>query len=450
MLEKIVNNDKMISVFKKKYMLHKIYALKSKQESIEKEILKYGMILNYDEYKKKGFTKDQIKKFYEQDKNLIINAKESSKKYEEKKQTMFGYPSNMIENDFIEEYLKNIDLHLPLLNNCGEMYNDKENKCNYAMDSKEYEFKIIKLFCENFNLSIKKYVGYVTTGGTEGNFYGIRQGIEKFPNGIVYYSKAAHYSIDKYLNLSNGKKIFESIIIQTNNDGTIDCDVLLNIIEKNWNLRKKPAILILTWGTTVYGSVDNVEYIINELKKKQIPYYVHLDAAFYGGIPKNQKKAPSIKKISKLNIDSLSVSLHKYIGCSLVGGIVLRRKIKQKNNYISYIEQEDSTFLGSRSILPFSTLYHVNKILNRSNCMEYSDNVCYFEYKLKENNILYTKYKNGNTFILYNIENTIAKKYQLAALETKNTYHVIIMPFHTKKALDNLINDLVVMYAAVE
>lgn len=330
------------------------------------------------------------------------------------------------------------------------MYNDGENKCNYAMDSKEYEFKIIKLFCENFDLSIKKYAGYITSGGTEGNFYGIRQGIEMFPDGIVYYSKDAHYSIEKYLNLSNGKKIFESTIIQTNNDGTIDCDMLLNIIEKNWDLEKKPAILVLTWGTTVYGSVDNIKYIIKKLRQRKIPYYVHLDAAFYGGIPKNQKSAPLIKNLNKLNIDSLSVSLHKYIGCSLVGGVVLGKRINKKNNYISYIEQEDSTFLGSRSILPYSTLYHVNKVLNRSNCMDYSDNVDYFEYKLKENNIQYKKYKNGNIFILYNIENDIAKKYQLAALEIEKAYHIIIMPFHKKKSLDCLINDLVTMYAEVE
>lgn len=113
MLEKIINTDKMISLYKQRWILHKIYVLESKQKKIEKKILKYGMILGYNEYKKKGFTRKQIKKFYEQDKNLIIDAIKSSKKYEEKRQTMFGYPSNMVENDFIEKYLKNIDLHLP-------------------------------------------------------------------------------------------------------------------------------------------------------------------------------------------------------------------------------------------------------------------------------------------------------------------------------------------------
>lgn len=443
---KVLNTNKRLNkkqILRIKVKLNNLY---SKKYKLEDKILKYGMLIDYDNYKKKGFNNKQLNDFFIQDKEIIKESKILAKKYQNERFTMFGYPANMIKNDYIEEYLKNIDLQLPLLNNCGDIYNHKENDCNYLMDSKIIEYQIVSLFCKNFGFESGKYEGYITSGGTEGNFYGIRQGMEKFPDGILYYSNDAHYSITKFVNLSNGKKLFKNIIIPTNEDGTINCEQLIDTIEQNWKLEKIPAILVLTWGTTVYGSIDDIEYIVKRLKSMKIQYYLHLDAAFYGGIPKNQKKSPLITNLKKLDIDSLSVSLHKFIGCSLVGGIVIRKKSENKNKYISYIGQEDSTFLGSRSILPFSTLYHVNKVLNRSNSEEYNKNIEYFEQKLNENKIKYSKYKKGNIFILYNVKKEIAKKYQLAALKHKNTYHIIIMPFHRKAELDCLIGDLIKMY----
>lgn len=41
------------------------------------------------------------------------------------------------------------------------------------------------------------YWGYVTNGGTEGNLHGILVGRENLPDGILYTSKASHYSVFK-------------------------------------------------------------------------------------------------------------------------------------------------------------------------------------------------------------------------------------------------------------
>lgn len=449
-LKRMINTDCILKKHQLSWINNRLKRLHLKKNKLDEKILKYGMLIDYNEYKMKGFSQEEINTFYRQDIEIIKEASILSRKYQNERNTMFGYPANMIKNNYMEDYLKQLDLQLPLLNNCGEIYKTKKNNCNYLMDSKIVEYQIVNLFCNNLGLSHSKYEGYVTSGGTEGNYYGLRQGMEKYPDGIVYYSSDAHYSIVKYLNLSNGKMLFQSSVIPANNDGTINSEELLRKIENNWKSKKKPAILVLTWGTTVYGSVDDIEYIVKELKKKGINYYLHLDAAFYGGIPKNQTKAPLIKDLNQLDVDSISVSLHKYIGCSLVGGIVLRKKANNSENYIAYIGQEDSTFLGSRSILPFSTLYHVNRVLNRSNSEEYNENIDYFERQLRNNKIEYSKYKNGNTFILYNVSKKIAQKYQLAALNQKKSYHVIIMPFHQKSELDELINDLIKMYEYIK
>lgn len=230
-------------------------------------------------------------------------------------------------------------------------------------------------------------------------------------------------------------------MIDSNIDGTIDYKELCNQIKYHWDKDKRPAIVIMTWGTTIYGSIDEVNKIIKFLKNKKIDYYIHLDAAFYGGIPKNQIHAPIINNLAELDIDSISVSLHKFIGNSLVSGVVLKLKNMGNNNYVTYIGQCDSTFLGSRSILPFSTYQRVNEILNRSNKNEYFSNIKYFKDGLNRANIPYKNEKNSNIFLFLNLNEMIAKKYQLAKY-AENAYHVIIMPFHERKQIDGLIKDL--------
>ncbi len=442
-LNKMLNSNCNLSFLEERKLKLALKNLNRKLDKIESKLLKYSMLLNYNQYKKDGFSQEDIRRFYKQDKKILLEAKKAKKRYNNNKDTMFGYPANMIEVNYLEMYLRNIDIQFPFLNNCGDVYNLEHNSNNYKLDTKKIEYKIVNLICKNLGLSEKKYFGYITTGGTEGNFYGIKQGIEKFSNGIVYYSEKAHYSISKFLNISDGKQLFDNKIIASNKDGTINEHMLLTNIKEQWLQYKKPAIVVLTFGTTEFGSIDDIEKIISHIKRLQIPYYIHLDAAFYGGIPENQEGAPLIKNLKKLEVDSISVSLHKYIGCILAGGVVLRKKEKTNGKYISYLGQKDTTFLGSRSILPFSTYYHVNNLLNRSNHKDYLNNIIYFENKLIKNHIRYSRYKNGNIFILSNISKMVASKYQLAPLKEKGKYHVIIMPFQKRKKIDQLIKDII-------
>lgn len=162
---KVLNTNKRLNkkqILRIKVKLNNLY---SKKYILEDKILKYGMLIDYDNYKKKGFNNKQLNDFFIQDKEIIKESKILAKKYQNERFTMFGYPANMIKNDYIEEYLKNIDLQLPLLNNCGDIYNHKENDCNYLMDSKIIEYQIVSLFCKNFGFESGKYEGYITSGG---------------------------------------------------------------------------------------------------------------------------------------------------------------------------------------------------------------------------------------------------------------------------------------------
>ena len=60
--------------------------------------------------------------------------------------------------------------------------------------------------------------GYVTSGGTEGNMYGLYMGRETFPEGTVYFSQDTHYSVVKLLRLLN----IRNVMIRSQDNGEMD------------------------------------------------------------------------------------------------------------------------------------------------------------------------------------------------------------------------------------
>ena len=77
------------------------------------------------------------------------------------------------------------------INNLGDPFIPS----NYKIDSRDFEKEVLAFFAELYQ--IEDWWGYVTTGGTEGNFYGLLLGRETYPDGILYASADSHYSIGK-------------------------------------------------------------------------------------------------------------------------------------------------------------------------------------------------------------------------------------------------------------
>ena len=106
---------------------------------------------------------------------------------------MFGYPtyyrplSPLTQQLLLEHYAS------PFSNNCGDI----EERGNYQMDTKSVEKKIVGLYADKFGMG-DHFWGYVTSGGSESNNCGISLAFSKYPNGILYYSAASHYSVEKY------------------------------------------------------------------------------------------------------------------------------------------------------------------------------------------------------------------------------------------------------------
>lgn len=351
-------------------------------------------------------------------------------------QTMFGYPANHVLVSLTTQYLLLMHYTAPFSNNCGDI----DERGNYAMDSKEAEKRIVNLFAEKFGMGDAPW-GYVTSGGSESNSCGISLAFAKYPNGILYYSQAAHYSVEKYA------RLYKHVEIPSLGKDVLDKDALFAAILENYEKTGSPANLVLTHGTTQYGECDDVDGVVAFLRGHGIPYYLHVDAALFGGIPNNQTGAPTIMNAKERGIHSLCVSMHKYIGFPDVHSVVVATE-KPCGEKIAYIGQHDTTVSGSRSIPAYALYNHVLEQLSETDTERYSRNIRIFEGLLK-GNVPFYRAEKSNIFVVDAPKDEVCKRYQLSCFyETdergnkSKKAHVIIFPNHSERAMRLLADSL--------
>lgn len=424
-------------------------ALRDAVEELEDKITEYerlrvrlGRVLDYGELKSKGFSGDQIKDFEKEDSEYVSKVDEYYRRNLQRRQYMFGYPANMENYSYTTSYLRHLESKMYLMNNCGDPY----QKGNYGMDSKSTEKKIIAIVADNFGIADGEYWGYITSGGTESNYWGIREGYNRFPKGKLYFSADTHYSVEKYVFDGENRERYPYEKIESDSLGRISVSKLLEAVKRDRDAGYEGAVVVLTWGTTCRGAIDDVKAVTDGLKAMGVDYYCHIDAAHFGGIAKNQINAPKVDSLATLGADSIAVSMHKFMGTARVNGVLLALS-RRDRPVIDYIGQEDSTLLGSRDYLPFSTYQRAREMLLRRESGHFCSNVQYFEGKLREAGIYFERNGYSNTFIISKPSDEVCKKYQLATFpdEKGNQWaHIIIFPFHKIEIMDELIGDLLI------
>ncbi len=349
---------------------------------------------------------------------------------------MFGYPAHYNPISPLTQYLLLMHYASPFSNNCGDI----EERGNYAMDTKEMEKRIVGLYADKFGMG-ENFWGYITSGGSESNSCGITLAFAKNPHGILYYSASAHYSVEKYA------ERYPHVEIPTVGHDVMDVATLCQMMDDNYRKLGAAANLVLTHGTTKYGVCDDVDTIVKFLKEKEIPYYIHMDAALFGGIQNNQKNAPVLTDAKARGIDSVCVSLHKYVGFPDVKSVFVAKE-KPKGKNVAYIGQNDTTVSGSRSIPAYALYNHIVEHLAVKDLELYERNVLLFEGMLKANNIPFYRAPLSNTFVIDEPSEKLAKKYQLSCFDdtangmTSKKAHIIIFPSHREKEMKELVNDL--------
>jgi histidine decarboxylase len=345
--------------------------------------------------------------------------------------THFGYPYNLsYDYEEIFRFMKYS------INNLGDPYVES----NYGIHSRIFEKSVIDFFAKLWNINEPDYWGYVTTCGTEGNLHGMLLAKEKLGNAMVFTSRETHYSIFKAINYYN----LELNIIDSTVMGEIDYSKLSEEIEKN---KEKKIIININIGTTVKGSVDNIDKICKIIEKNNIKrenFYIHCDGALFAMIIPFIKDVPQLS--FKYPIDSISVSGHKMIGCPMPCGVIVTRKenIKRLENKIEYLNSLDTTIMGSRNGQTSLYLWYGLRKKGyegiKQDVFFSIENAKYLNSQLNKNRISSFINNNSNTVIFEKPNNIdFIKKWQLACEE--DITHIIVMPNITKIKIDIFVNE---------
>lgn len=207
-----------------------------------------------------------------------------------------------------------------------------------------------------FKASPDTFDGYISPGGTEANI----QAFWMYRNHFIHTCKAkldeivllasedTHYSIAKASNVL----MIDWMKIPVNfNDRTISKEVLKNHILKAQQKGKKYFIVVANMGTTMFGSVDDINLLTDVLEENEITFKLHVDGA-YGGFFYPFSNPESRMNFKNPHVSSITVDAHKMLQAPYGTGIFLCRKGLIENvltKEAEYVEGMDLTLCGSRS-----------------------------------------------------------------------------------------------------
>lgn len=198
--------------------------------------------------------------------------------------------------------------------------------------------------------------GYVATGGTEANIQAIWMYRNYFINEYnacnndiaIVASEDTHYSIAKGANLL----FLDWLKIRVNHDNrSIDTNYLKETITQAQKDGKKYFIIVANMGTTMFGSVDNPENYISLFEALNLPFKLHIDAAYGGFVYPFSNEENKINFTDKA-ISSITIDAHKMLQSPYGTGIFICRKGLISNTLTKeaeYVEGMDLTLCGSRS-----------------------------------------------------------------------------------------------------
>lgn len=318
------------------------------------------------------------------------------------------------------------------MNNIGDPF--VAGSCQ--LDIKDLERSVLDFFAKSFNAPANNYWGYVTSGSTEGNLYGLYMARGNYPEGVVYYSEAAHYSIPKNIHLLG----MTGCNVGSQASGELDYDAFRLAVATNAG---KPAIVVANIGTTMTEAMDHVATIRTILQDLAVEdVYIHSDAALagcYAGFVQGASYDFAD------GVDSISVSGHKFLGVTMPCGAVIikdcRRKVVQEN--VPYIDSPDSTISGSRSghtvLGMWYALEQVGTGRMRERYVECLELAKYTETQLRT--IGWEAWRNPHaiTTVLKAPPKELCYRWQLA---TEGQSHIICMPGVLKGTIDEFIADL--------
>ena len=348
--------------------------------------------------------------------------------FEELRHRLVGYPCNQ-EFDY--------SALLPFLSYSANNVGDPFHESNFQSNTHEMEREVIGIFADLMHLPKDQAWGYVTSGGTEGNMYGLYIGREMFPDGVFYFSQDTHYSVVKILRVLKAR----NIMIKSQDNGEVDYDDLRETIRIN---RDVPVIFMANIGTTMKGAVDDVSKVRAILDDLAVTdYYIHGDAALSGMI------LPFVDEPQPYGFDagfdSVSISGHKMIGAPMPCGVALTKAeyVLRIARSIEYVGVLDTTLTGSRNALTPLMIWYALRQHGLDGFREIvAECLAVAEYavaRFNDSGIPAWRNKNSVTVVFPKPSDNVVRKWQLAPYE--DIAHLIAMPHVTRETIDAVVDD---------
>jgi glutamate/tyrosine decarboxylase-like PLP-dependent enzyme len=314
-------------------------------------------------------------------------------------------------------------------------------------------------FCAREIMQAKEgeYDGYVATGGTEANIQGIWQlrnyyqakyNADVSEIGILH-SEDTHYSVYKAANLLNIK---ESSIPVDKESRSLDGSNIKAAIEKLKEDGVKYFIFFLNMGTTMFGSIDDIDLVSKVMEENCDEFWIHIDGAF-GGFIYPFTNSNSKLNFSHPNVSSITMDAHKMLQAPYGTGIFLTKKLFSEFTFTdkaSYVKGNDSTLCGSRSganaISVWMILSSYGSEGGKEFCRELIERTNFLCRELDKKNISYFRNPHMNivTIKASQMPLEVAKKYYLVLDNNTdpNWYKIVVMDHvkeeHLKMFLDEI------------
>lgn len=309
---------------------------------------------------------------------------------------------------------------------------------------KDLEREVVGILGEWFQAPRHDRWGCVTTGGTEGNLYGLYLARTALPNGVVYFAETAHYSVPKAAHLLG----MPAVRVPTRNGGELDYQELAERVNTQ---RHRPAIVVATVGTTMTEAVDNVAAIKVSLDRVGIPddrRYIHVDAALTG-IPLvlMHGNHPSVNLSEVGHVDSLTISGHKFLATPEPCGVLITRQRHRDRvaRSVSYIGGVDATIAGSRSGHTVLQLWWALRSMDRPDHQRRAERAravaAHTVRRLTEAGWVAWRHKHAFTVVIKAPSPAMIRRWALAT--TGEWSHIVCVPGVTTEVIDRFVDELV-------
>lgn len=340
-----------------------------------------------------------------------------------------GYP---MSKDFNYAFLANF-LELPL-NNLGDPFVAGP----YGINTKIFEREVIEFYARHFRAPADDYWGYVTTGGTEGNLFGLALARDLYPDAVVLFSAASHDSVPKSCHLLR----VEAQIVAAQASGEIDYDDLTRHLAA---LRSRPVIVVANIGTAMTEAKDDVIRIRALLREIGVErHFIHSDAALCGAFLHFSAYSGGFDLAH--GADSVTFSGHKFIGAPMPCGVVLTRKRlrERARRDVSSDGRADSTLGGSRNALTVLCLWfaiHQLGVAGFENRFRDAEaKAGFLQAALCDVGIAAWRNPYALTVVFPPVVPEIQRKWQLAG--DGRYSHIVVMPNTSMATLDEFVGDM--------